>query len=103
MGIVDGTHQGLGFEGSGTISRVGPEVQSLCVGDRVLLCDGACFSTRIVTSSKLCARIPDQLSFEEAATMPCVYSTVIHALINVGRLVEGQVRRFYDPILAELG
>jgi NADPH:quinone reductase-like Zn-dependent oxidoreductase len=93
MGIVDGPKDRLGLEGSGVITRVGPEVQHLYAGDRVLISDLGCFSTRIVTSAKLCARIPDKLSFEEAATMPCVYSTVIHSLINVGRIKEGQVRR----------
>ena len=36
--------------------------------------------------------MPDDLSFEDAATMPCVYGTVIHGLLDKARLEEGQVR-----------
>ena len=91
MGIVDGPKDKLGLEGSGVVCRVGPEVKDLSVGDRVFISDLGCFSTRMMTSAKLCARIPDGLTFENAATMPCVYSTVIHSLINVGRLEKGEV------------
>jgi NADPH:quinone reductase-like Zn-dependent oxidoreductase len=90
MGIVDGPKDRLGLEGSGVVTRVSPDVKSLRIGDRVLICDLGCLATKTVTSTKLCARIPDTLSFEEAATMPCVYSTVIHSLINVGGLESGQ-------------
>lgn len=90
MGIVDGPKDKLGLEGSGVVCRVGPEVKDLSVGDRVFISDLGCFSTRMMTSAKLCARIPDGLTFENAATMPCVYSTVIHSLINVGRLEKGE-------------
>ncbi|KAF2267503.1 hypothetical protein CC78DRAFT_490418 [Lojkania enalia] len=90
MGIVDGPKDRLGLEGSGVIRKVGPNVRHLQVGDRVMISDLGCFATRIVTSSKLCARIPDNLTFEGAATMPCVYSTVIHSLVDVAQLAEGQ-------------
>lgn len=92
MGIVDPTKKGIGLEGSGVIRQIGPDVQDFKVGDRVLIFEHGCFSTRLVTSAKLCAKMPDNLSFEEAATMPCVYSTAIYSLLTVGRLEPGQVR-----------
>jgi NADPH:quinone reductase-like Zn-dependent oxidoreductase len=46
----------------------------------------------------LCAKIPDELSDEEAATVPTVYCTVIHSLINLGNLQRGQVSRFLSFI-----
>ncbi|KAJ4346503.1 uncharacterized protein N0V89_010432 [Didymosphaeria variabile] len=91
MGIVDGPKNRLGLEGAGVITRTAPGVDHLRVGDRVFVCDLGCLSTKIVTSAQLCARIPDSLSFEDAATMPCVYSTVIHSLVNVGGLESGQL------------
>lgn len=90
MGIVDGPRDKLGLEAAGTVIRVAPGIQSVSVGDRVLVCDRGCFATKMITSAKLCAKIPDKLSFEDAATMPCVYATVIHALINMGGLEDGQ-------------
>lgn len=90
MGVVDGPKDRLGLEGSGVVSRTALGVESLRVGDRVLICDLGCFATKMVTSAKLCARIPDTLSFEDAATMPCVYNTVIHSLVNIGGLESGQ-------------
>lgn len=89
MGIVDGS--GLGLEGSGIIKEVGTDVKDQFeVGDRVLYLDQNCFSTRTTISAKRCANIPKSMSWEEAATMPCVYATVIHSIIDVGRLRKGQ-------------
>ncbi|KAF1979110.1 putative polyketide synthase [Bimuria novae-zelandiae CBS 107.79] len=90
MGIVDGPKDKLGLEGSGVVTRVAPGVANLRVGDRVFICDVGCLATKMVTSAKLCAKIPDSLSFEDAATMPCVYSTVIHSFVGVGGLESGQ-------------
>lgn len=89
LGIVDGPKHIIGLEGSGIITRTAPGVDHLQVGDRVFVCDRGCLATSMITSAKLCARIPDGLSFEDAATMPCVYSTVIHSLINLGGLEIG--------------
>ena len=91
MGVVDGTKDGIGLEGAGIVRNVGPEVKDFKVGDRVMMFEHGCFSTRIAISAKLCAHIPSDLSFEEAATLPCVYSTVIHALLTLGRLQKRQV------------
>ncbi|KAL8836758.1 MAG: hypothetical protein Q9170_002787 [Blastenia crenularia] len=91
MGIVEPTKEGIGLEGAGLIRRIGSKVQDLKVGDRVMMFEHGCFSTRIAIAAELCSKIPDDLSFEEAATMPCVYSTVIHALLTLGRLEKGQI------------
>lgn len=90
MGIVDSPQKALGLEAAGIVKAIGPDVRNLCPGDRVLVFGGGCFSTRIVITEKLCARIPSSLDFEDAATMPCVFSTVIYGLLDVGRLASGQ-------------
>lgn len=95
MGVVDATKDGLGLEGAGIVRGIGPNVNDFKVGDRVMMLEHGCFSTRIAISAKLCAIIPSDLSFEEAATLPCVYSTVIHSLLTLGRLEKGQVRGFH--------
>jgi len=91
MGIIDATKKGLGLEGAGTISRTGQDVKNLKVGDRVMVLATGCFSTRLITSAQFCTKIPNELSFEDAATMPCVYGTAIYSLMDVGRLEKGHV------------
>ncbi|KAL8743854.1 MAG: hypothetical protein Q9184_008066, partial [Pyrenodesmia sp. 2 TL-2023] len=77
---------GLGMDSSGVVSRVGPEVQDLAVGDRVMCLDAGNFASHMVTSDALCERIPDTLSFGEAATMPAAYATAMAAFYDVGNL-----------------
>lgn len=79
------------MEATGVVTRLGPEVKDLRVGDRVILFSRGSFSTSIITSEKLCEVIPDDLSFEDGATMACVYATAIYSLIDIGGLKRGQV------------
>jgi NADPH:quinone reductase-like Zn-dependent oxidoreductase len=91
MGIIEASKGGLGLEASAVVSNVGSAVQGFAIGDRVIVFKSGCFSTRMHVSVKLCVKILDDLSDEEAATVPTVYSTVIHSLINLGYLQRGQV------------
>ncbi|KAK6954931.1 hypothetical protein Daesc_002560 [Daldinia eschscholtzii] len=91
MGIVENRVKvTLGIEASGVISKVGPDVKDLRPGDRVFLTGEGCFSTHLVVPQRLCAKIPDSLSFEDAATMPCVFATVVYGLLDVGQLQKKQ-------------
>lgn len=91
MGIVSASKPGFGLEAAGTVTRLGPEVKDLKVGDRVIFMGYGTFASHTVIPEQLCVRIPDDLSFEDGATMPCVYSTSIYSLFNVGGLTKGQV------------
>jgi len=73
------------------VRKVGPEVKHLKVGDRVLCCTDGSFSTTWSMSELFCAKMPDSLSFEEAATIPLVYGTVIAGLMDLAKLSKGQV------------
>ncbi|EME79084.1 uncharacterized protein MYCFIDRAFT_166988 [Pseudocercospora fijiensis CIRAD86] len=90
VGVVNVGEDGLGLEAAGVVRRTGRDVMDLAVGDRVLLLGGPAFSTHVVTSHQLCQRIPAGLSFDEAATMPCVYGTAIYSVFDTGRLTKGQ-------------
>ncbi|KAL0930356.1 polyketide synthase [Colletotrichum truncatum] len=90
MGIVDPISSKIGLEAAGIVREVGPEANELVPGDRVFILGGGGFSNGITVSEKLCVKIPDTLNFEEAATMPCVFSTVIYGLLDVGRLEAGE-------------
>ena len=91
MKIVDLPNPFLGSEGAGVIRRVGSEVKSLRVGDRVALIDRRVFSSTVVTLELLCVRLPDDLDFEEGSTMFFPYLTAMHSMMTIGGLEKGQV------------
>ena len=83
---MDSNFNSLGLEGAGVIRSIGEDVRDLSLGDRVFFFGGGCFSTGVISHAKLCVKIPDSLSFEEAAGMPTVFSTVIRGVLDLGRL-----------------
>ncbi|CAG7923142.1 unnamed protein product [Penicillium olsonii] len=90
MGIVESNENGFGLEASGIVRRIGANVKSLKAGHRVMLISNCTFATRLIVSENLCEEIPGGLSFEDAATMPCVYATSIYSIFTVGNLKKGQ-------------
>ena len=90
MGIIETLGRALGCESSGIIRKVGPNTKYLKEGDRVVCCSDGSFSTTSSTTELCCAKIPDGLSFLDAATIPVVYCTVIYGLMDVARLAHGQ-------------
>lgn len=100
MGILKHGSEGihLGLDTTGIIRRVGSNVSNVAIGDRIFaLAPHGCITDRLVLPSSLAVRLPDHLSFEDAATMPCCFATAIHSLLNVGGLTRGQVS---SPLLA---
>lgn len=98
-------------DGAGEIAAVGSGVSGWEPGDRVALtffrdwesgpfdmryheaarggsCDGV-LSDQVVTPARGLVRIPDYLSFEEAATLPCAALTSWHAMMERGKRVGG--------------
>ncbi|KAL8700930.1 MAG: hypothetical protein Q9224_000732 [Gallowayella concinna] len=86
LGHTSYAEGGMGMDSSGVISRVGPEVRDLAVGDRVMCLGAGNFASHVVTPEALCERIPHTLSFEEAATMPVAYATAMAAFYDIGNL-----------------
>ncbi len=80
----------FGDECSGIVVRVGDGVEGLHVGDRVLAMGRGAFATHLTTSADLAIRIPDALSFEDAATIPIPFLTAQYALHSLGRLRAGE-------------
>ncbi len=82
----------LGIDTAGVIRKVGSNVRNVAVGDRIFaLAPHGCITSRLVLPSSLAVKLPDDLSFEDAATMPCCFATAIHSLLDVGGMVKGQV------------
>src|SRR5436305_789060 len=80
----------FGDEVAGVISAVGSDVRHVKPGDRVFGLAVFGLSTRTIARGGNVRRIPANLSFEEAATIPVVFMTSWHALKNVARLRKGE-------------
>lgn len=81
---------GLGGSASGVVSAIGPDVKNLAVGDRVIGLGSGSFSSHMRASEALMVKVPDNCSFEEAATLPAAFGTALAALKNAGNLQSGQ-------------
>jgi hypothetical protein len=104
MGIIEGRvieGKGLGCEGAGVVRRIGSNIKHLKPGDRVIYFGMGAFATIVMwdTSSGLLVKIPEGMSDVDAATLPAVYGTVVHSLLDVARMEKGQVRvRFCEAL-----
>lgn len=82
----------VGCEAAGVVTAVGASQQRLGVGDRVVVFapQAGCFSTEVEVDERLCARIPEGLSVNDAAGMPCIFTTVLRGLADKAGLAAGQ-------------
>ena len=81
----------LGLEFSGVVAKIGENVSDLAAGDRVFgLLGGGGYASRVVTHSRMCMRIPDNLDFVQAAAVPEVFFTAYDALFNHCELSMGE-------------
>lgn len=99
-------------DGAGEVVALGPGVSRFKIGDRVAAnffpdwiggeltaeatkralggaVDGM-LAEEVVLAETAAVAVPDHLSFEEAATLPCAALTAWNALVEVGRLFAGQ-------------
>jgi len=70
-----------GLEYAGEVDALGPGVERLAVGDRVFgLVGGGAYAEQLVTHERAAAKIPDGMSFEDAAAIPEAFVTAHDAL-----------------------
>jgi NADPH2:quinone reductase len=75
----------------GIVSAVGPGVNSLAVGDRVLAtAEYGGYGEAVSLEADQCHRLPDNLAFSDAAAMGVVYDTAWVALRGRARLQRGE-------------
>lgn len=80
-----------GSECAGIVEAVGSEVEGLSVGDKVVGSGwGGLFADAAILPARSVRRMPEALSFEEAAVFPVSYATAWHALVDRGRLQPGE-------------
>jgi NADPH:quinone reductase-like Zn-dependent oxidoreductase len=80
----------VGYEVSGTIDQVGAGVTDMPIGQRVFAMPrfGGYTDTLVVPAGQA-IKIPDQMTFEQAAALPVVYLTAHHAMLFTGPLRQG--------------
>jgi NADPH2:quinone reductase len=80
-----------GAEVSGVVLEVAPDVNDMRPGDRVFAgVSAGAFAERVVLPSAALRRIPEGMSFEEAAALPVVYPTSYVALVQRAQLRAGE-------------
>ena len=80
-----------GGEIAGVIEALGEGVTDWQVGDRAMGVIGhGGLATKIATEPQRLYRLPEDRSFAEGAALILTYATTIHALLDRGRLAEGQ-------------
>jgi len=81
----------LGLEFAGEVAEIGESVTSFKVGDRVFgITAGGAQAEFLLTDESLLARIPDNLNFTEAATIPEAFITAHDAIFTQGNLRESE-------------
>jgi len=93
----------LGLDCAGEIAGIGPGVEGWSVGDRVLIDPrnrvegGLMGETMNGGLAELCLarahqliRIPDQLSYADAAALPCAYGSALRMMYTIGGVRQGE-------------
>jgi NADPH:quinone reductase-like Zn-dependent oxidoreductase/malonyl CoA-acyl carrier protein transacylase/SAM-dependent methyltransferase len=80
----------FGADCAGIVTRVGADVQSVKVGDRVCMQTTDCMKTYPRAHEWLTAKIPDSVSFEDACAVVIPGMTALQSLIEVARLQKGE-------------
>ena len=80
-----------GLEFAGVIKQVGSNVQKFKTGDRVFgLTGGGAYADEINIHAQCLAKIPESISFVEAAAIPEVFITAYDALVTQMKLSMGE-------------
>ncbi|MGH7064227.1 MAG: NADPH:quinone oxidoreductase family protein [Stellaceae bacterium] len=96
--VVAGTYQFLpprpfipGKGPVGTVAALGAGVTTLAVGDRVLaMAEHGGYAEAVAVEAGQCYRLPEKMSFSEAASLSLVYDTAWFALRERARLAAGE-------------
>ena len=79
-----------GYEASGVIISLGKGVKGLELGDRVLAMTGfGGYSEKVSIPNSRVFKLPDSVTFDQAAAIPVTYGTAYHMLFHLGRISPG--------------
>ncbi|MBS2532153.1 SDR family NAD(P)-dependent oxidoreductase [Catenulispora sp. NF23] len=80
----------LGSEVAGVVAEVGPGVQHLSPGDRVMAMAAGGFGPFVVVDARTAVLLPSRWSFAEAAAVPIAFSTAWYGLVDLAQAARGQ-------------
>lgn len=81
----------LGLEYAGTVDACGDGARRFKVGDRVFgIAGGGTYAEYVVVHEETTARLPDGISFTNAAALPEGFTTAYDAMVSQGRLSKGE-------------
>jgi NADPH2:quinone reductase len=90
-GSAGGPGAVLGLEFAGEVEAVGSEVKAVKAGDRVMCSGNGGYAEYAVTDWGRVLAIPaNNMSYEQAATLPIALQTMHNALVTAGRLKAGE-------------
>nr|WP_053171082.1 type I polyketide synthase [Streptomyces sp. SBT349] len=90
LGVLPPGAGHLGHEGAGVVAEVGPGVEDLAPGDRVMGMWPGAFGPLAVADRRLLARVPGSWSFAQAATVPLAFLTAYHGLVGLAEARRGE-------------
>jgi len=85
-GFTDAPLPLLGWECVGEIIAIGTHTERVQVGDMVIAIAPGCFGRYIDTNESLVVAKPDNITMEEAATLPIAFITAYYSLVTLGRI-----------------
>ena len=81
----------MSSEYSGVITEVGVELEErFHVGDRVCAWGGSPYASSVSVSGLAVQLMPNDMSFETAASIPIVYATVYYAMVHLAKIQKGE-------------
>jgi NADPH:quinone reductase-like Zn-dependent oxidoreductase/acyl carrier protein len=92
LGITPGKKNGfatLGIECTGIVQQVGNKINHLKVGDRVMGMAYHSLASHVAVNGNALRKIPEYLSYQEAATIPAVFLTAYYSLVELAKLKSG--------------
>jgi acyl transferase domain-containing protein/NADPH:quinone reductase-like Zn-dependent oxidoreductase/surfactin synthase thioesterase subunit/SAM-dependent methyltransferase len=80
----------FGLECAGIVSKVGSSVTNVKVGDEIMATAPSCLSGFAYPLAVHCVKKPTSINWNEAASLPVVYTTAYFSLIHHCRLEKGE-------------
>jgi NADPH2:quinone reductase len=84
------TGRPVGSEFAGEVVEVGGEVHDFKAGDRVMCHSPGSHAEYAVSDYGRAMKVPDDMGFEQAATLPIGLNTLHNALVTAGRMKAGE-------------
>jgi phthiocerol/phenolphthiocerol synthesis type-I polyketide synthase C len=80
----------LGLECSGVVMRIGSKVRGFLLGDRVIALTRNGFATHVIVPAIGVRKIPKEMPFEAAASIPVAFSTAYYSLVTLAKIRRGE-------------